>query len=214
MSYGSSEIPTYVVSFGGCGSKLMTKLLYPSAATAILDRAHVHWRNPPRASSANFVYVFGDPRNTVISFFQRRKSRHARHGFLPGDRMHEPQPDFVTRAMRNLESPHAEISPEWGLHEYLENSRSDVFELEDHFRRWRGCAEPSGLWFVNYEALWSAPEVLERHLNIDRRFIPPRAPRRADWRLLETTYKQRLNALYGAFAEELAQLPMVFRADW
>lgn len=202
-----------VFSFGGVGSKLLVKWLLGRDQTARhYGSAHYHWRLPPLHvnNGQQVIYMFGDPRDSIISFYQRRTSRHERHGFgSSAYTKDDPAPDWPLKALRNIEADSSGFSTEWGLADYLDQQR-DYFRLEEHFDFWLGARRDFDILFVKYETLWENFEFLGELLGLPSRAIPERVSRRADWRAEPPKVRSALNALYGKLAENLASLPDVF----
>ncbi|MEO4001006.1 sulfotransferase domain-containing protein [Mesorhizobium sp. CAU 1732] len=207
-----ADIGTYVVSYGGSGSKLVTRLLHEGKNPEFLERAHVHWRYPPSApaSGTRFIYVFGDPRNTVISFFQRRESRHANHGFAAPANAAVPMPRFVQWALKNLQCSTTDVPEHLDLQSYLASATHDVFELEDHVRRWLDRSGDLDIAFVRYDALWENPDAVEKLIGLKAADIPPRVSRRADWTALPADQRTQMNGIYGEAVTFIDSLPDVF----
>ena len=129
-----------VTSFGGSG----TTALYEHLAQAGADIPRTpgafpfkHQRTPPADVPAGYrvVYVFGDPRDAVVSVFRRG----FQGGHYRGMRLAEPTPAVEARLS--------------GLDQFLEAGIDD-FELADHVRGWRE-REPRAypVLFVRYEDL-------------------------------------------------------------
>ncbi|MCF6430632.1 MULTISPECIES: hypothetical protein [unclassified Leisingera] len=207
---------TFVVSCGASGSKVFSRFLYPGEDTRQAARRHLHNRNPQEApvQAARFVYLFSDPRDSVISFFQRRLTKHSNHGFAsqdgPRQEWEVAERDWVLRHLRNLGGNGDAVSGDWGLEEYLEYSREDVFRMEEHFCNWLAATTREVL-FVRYETLWQHEQDVIRHLGLpaDSR-LPEFVPRAADWQSQPPAVRDRLNRLYGGFAGRLAALPGLF----
>jgi hypothetical protein len=202
-----------VFSSGGVGSKLLVKwLLGPVLNGRRYNKAHYHWRLPPLRlrNGQRAIYMFGDPRDAIVSFFQRRISRHERHGFDSAILTREdPAPDWAISALRNIEADSPGFSPRWSLPDYLDRKR-DYFRLEEHFDFWLGAKRDYDVYFVKYEGLWESFDTLSKIFCLTPRAIPERVPRRANWRAEPPEVQLGLNALYGRFAERLAALPNVF----
>lgn len=205
----------HVVSFGGVGSKLVVKGLCPGQSPKILNSRHHHWRQPPRSLDwqTRVIFLFGDPRDSVISFFNRRNTMHAGHGFQGKDRAGKP--DWPQRHCRNLEGDWQELSTEWDLAAFLAHGR-DLFRLQEHFDNWLTSARPKRVLFVRFEELWSnLPEVLA-FLDLPAQraaTFPPRQGRGSDWRRQSDELRVGLDTLYGNLARRLETLPDVFGRD-
>lgn len=206
------EPTIWIVSFGGVGSKLLTRLIHPNLELDSLERRHVHWRHcPPETQEDKFVYVFGDPRNTIISFFQRRVNRHTNHGFLPPKNYNLPMPAFVQWAINNLESTHPPIPSDWDFNTFIKNGAPDIFQLENHFDVWFSKKDILDINFISYDAIWTAQsELIARGILKNDCDIPARRDRRADWTNLPVHQIKVLNERYEKFANRLSTFPKVF----
>jgi hypothetical protein len=202
-----------VFSFGGVGSKLLVKwLLGPGQKERRYASTHYHWRLPPLRvnEGQRIIYMFGDPRDAIVSFFQRRISRHERHGFDNFSRTKEsPALDWPLKALRHIEADTSGFSIEWDLAEYLAQER-DYFRLEEHLDFWLGAKRNYDIVFVKYETLWDNFDVLRNLFCLPSRAIPERVARRADWKAEPPEIQTALNRVYGEFAERIASLPSVF----
>lgn len=210
-----ADVPTLIVSFGGVGSKMFARWLYPEADVGDLARAHRHWRFAPLAKSSKqtVVYLFGDPRDTILSFFQRRSSRHDRHGFAPlenASNLEREQRDWTMRALRQREVFEGEIDPDTEITDFLKG-RVDLYRFEEHFQNWLSTRYP--VLFVRYETLWDNVASVGRLLGANPATLPPFVPRRAKWQDEPAETQALLNAVYGPLAERLSALPDVFWAD-
>ena len=207
------EIPDcYVVSFGGVGSKLLLKGLFPGQPPKVLKTRHHHWRWPPEAMDAEsqVIYLFGDPRNSVVSFFNRRKTQHAGHGFREKER--PGQPDWARRHCRNVAGDWRELSADWDLPAFLAHRR-DLFRLEEHFDNWLNAAWPPRILHVRFESLWSNLPTVFEFLDLPTARaadFPPCQARASDWRDQPEAERAGLDEVYGAFSRRLEALPNVF----
>lgn len=199
-----------VVSPGGVGSKMLTRWLEPRATERVWASMHSHRRLPPPAAfkSQKFIYVFGDPRNIVLSLFNRRFGKSDRHGFTPkGDRVNRQDPEFVRKHAVNMQTDPALIDPAWDLEAYLNRGR-DFLRLEEHFDAWFYGDQDYPVVFVRYESLSTSAPALARALGLVR---PPidYAPRASDWQALPDPVCASLDAVYGEFARRLDTLPQL-----
>ncbi|WP_420434322.1 hypothetical protein [Hyphobacterium sp.] len=197
-----------VVSPGGVGSKMVTRWLEPRATERVWSGMHSHRRLPPPAAfnAQKFIYLFGDPRNIVLSLFNRRFGKSNRHGFTPkGDRAGRQDPEFVRKHALNMQTDPSLIDASWDLQAYLENGR-DLLRLEEHFDSWFHGDQPYPVVFARYESLSDSGPELARWLGIRR---PPIAyqPRASDWQALPDKVRQSLDAIYGDLARRLEALP-------
>lgn len=197
-----------IVSPGGVGSKMICKWLEPDGNVALWTDMHSHRRLPPPRANENqrFIYVFGDPRDAVLSLFNRRIARTQLHGFTPAPGAANRRADnFVQRHGANLQAEASLIDPEWDLEAYLDNG-CDLLRLEEHFDFWFYGDQPYPVSFVRYEHLAHAWRALADELGLQRT-APDIKPRGSNWRALPVPVRDKLDALYGPFAARLSGLP-------
>ena len=204
--------PVTVISYGGVGSKALVRWLSQATDPVRRSRAHTHRRiPPPRVGAADrLVYVFGDPREAVLSIFNRRIARHERHGFEP-DGSTLGRADFAICHAINLEADPRPMTEAWDLETYLDHG-VDLFRLQEHFDFWRYADGEYPILFVRYETLDRTAPALAKALGLER---PPfefskRTSRLGD---LDADLRRKLDALYGDFAGELAALPDLFEVQ-
>jgi hypothetical protein len=158
-----ADIPIHVISYGGVGSKMIVRWLYPGHEASYLERSHHHWRSRPEdvGKDQRFIYVFGDPRNTAVSFFQRKQSRHEGHGFEWSEKHLLPYLQWTELAVKNLEAQPVGLTREWELSDMLARG-VDAFQFEDHFQRWLSYAEELPVTFVRYETVWDHTSLMAK----------------------------------------------------
>lgn len=205
-----------VVSPGGVGSKMICKWLEPDGDKALWSDMHSHRRLPPLRGreDQHFIYVFGDPRDSILSLFNRRIARTELHGFTQAaggsDRRAD---DFVQRHGANMQIDASLIDPEWDLEAYLDNG-VDLLRLEEHFDFWYFGDQPYPVIFVRYEHFTHVWQALANKLGLQRP-APDIKQRGANWRTLAPPVKEKLDALYGPFANRLNELPSFStRGEW
>lgn len=206
---------TRVVSCGAAGSKVFTKFLHPNLSKSELGRYHVHFRHPKTSPNQcqSFVYLFADPRNAVLSFFNRRERKHSNHGFAPQAETRQEwtisEHDWVCRHLANLECDRGAVHESWGLEEYLEHTEHDAFRFEEHLDNWLVETQRDVL-FVRFETMWTHQAALREVVGQPKSSLPEFVPRAANWRFQDARTQTRLDALYGAYAARLTTLPDVF----
>ena len=209
------EVDYCVISSGGVGSKMLVKALRASSrlyekSSGEVVATHNHIRTPPEVIPDNtrIIYMFGDPRDSVVSFFDRRKSKHDRHGFNTRI-IEKPNKHWVLQHFNNIGSYAYDMDETWGLHKFLEN-RLDYFKLEEHFDSWFYSNLDYDIVFVKYENIWSNVYALGQTLclNIDK--FPEKVQRRSKWINLEGVDKIRCDEMYGSFAARINNLPDIF----
>lgn len=203
--------PVFVNSFGGVGSKTFVRAATGLDGIRALAGAHGHHRAPPTwlAGGTRVVYLHGDPRNAVVSFFGRRTGRHERHGF--DGKAGNPSPDWPLRHCRNLGGDWQALSADWDLGRFLDHGR-DLFRLEEHYRNWREGPLPWPVLFVRFEEHRDHLPAILDFLGLPRaaagRF-PPVVPRSSDWTQRSAAERDGLERLYGPLAARLAAEPPV-----
>jgi hypothetical protein len=188
-----------VTSFGGSG----TTALYDHLIAAGIDVPQTvgqfpfkHQRVPPARGDVpdgfRVVYLFGDPRNAVVSVFRREYQG----GHYRGMRLQEPTPD-VERRLTDLD--------------HFLDGGVDEFEIADHFDRWYlRDARSYPVMFLRYEDLPTAWPLVRDFVG-----LPTDDPclelweRKSEWQRLPEPAQMRLEEMYGEFARRLAALPAV-----
>jgi len=204
----------YLTSFGGVGSKMLIRALYNALGEGATDRvgaSHTHRRLPPPALHPGqcAVYVFGDPRDAVLSFFQRRDQRHARHGFGEARNLVSKTPHWALQHLKHIAADPGPLDETWDLARYLQHG-ADLFRLEEHFDNWVYAWADYPITFVRYDTLWSRIGILAAHFGLPTLSLPQREQRAAQWRGLPAPDRAQLNGIYGRFAARLDTLPDAF----
>jgi hypothetical protein len=205
-----------VATFGGCGSKMVVNWLYQGSDATEKIPLHRHERIPPRAAPrGSVIYVFGDPRNTIVSFFERRNGFTANHGFANKLGTMDPAPPgnsgWCMTALSNLQADGEAMDEGWGLEEYLRYG-VDLFRLQEHFNMWLHSPLPYPVFFLKYEHFWEVAPLVRRYLVADCGPVPSKRVRRADWTALSPYLRAALEQMYGLFAKHLESLPGFFLA--
>jgi hypothetical protein len=196
---GRIEHTVQVTSFGGCG----TSAVYAYLSDAGLDIPKTfgqfpfkHQRVPPDPTIVppgfRVVYLYGDPRNAVLSIFRRgRQLSHYR-----GMRLANPSSEAQAR-LSSLES--------------FVRAGIDYYELEDHFEQWWGRSSHSfPVLFVRYELLAHVWPTLRDFVGLPAGYpCLPLKSRSSDWRSLPPPTQTQLDRIYGRFARRVSSLPPV-----
>ncbi len=199
-----------IYSFGGVGSKQLfngLKEFFPNPGALL----HRHHRIPPTALGINnqVIYVFGNPMNAVISFFNRRIAVHERHGFASGTPRNGPRKDWAREHCRKTQGDWENFSVEWGLEDFL-NIQKDLFRLEEHFDNWLQFQPQYPLLYLKYETLWRHLPELFGFLKLPSAgvaFFPPFIPRSSDWTTQPQPIQKKLLALYGNLRDQINNQP-------
>src|SRR6185503_3715850 len=143
-----------VSSFGGVGSKCLVKGLLQTDDETTLGQAHTHMRQPPSRKALDnraMIYMFGDPFDAVLSFFNRRTKRTLAHGFK--SREGGGDNSWVVKHCRNIGGDYQAMSADWDLSAYLDNG-VDLLGMEEHFDNWTNARTDYPILFVRYETMW------------------------------------------------------------
>lgn len=219
LSPVQTGVPFKVVSFGGAGSKMLCEAIYRDCGITdikTLVEAHSHARLPPinTLRDQKTIYLLCDPRDAVVSFFNRRHRRHEGHGFKEisdqsKGNANSLKEHWTLQHQKHLQAEPAGLQASWDLPGYLEQSY-DLFRLEEHVDGWMYANLDSPVVFVKYEQLWENKDQIAAHLGLNELVLPDRKKRTSDWRALPEPQKSSLNCIYGEFAERINRLPAAF----
>ena len=197
MAAGSA--PIQVVSAGGTGGGEMASWLNRDAPPGVQVVASSQRRLPPTQAlpGQRFVYVFGDPRDAVLSIFGGHAARET--GGFPVSAM-----DHADR-LSVLVSP---MTAGWRLADFLAEGR-DLLRLEEHLDFWLFADAPYEVVFVRAERMRESSGTLAAYLGLDVR--PPDVPApEPGWASLAFEQRDRLAGIYSYLVERLKALPDVF----
>ncbi len=197
-----------VCSFGGVASKTFIKGVV-TVANKQVPWHHGHYRVPPGAvdDDVRVVYLFGNPLNAIISFFNRRVARSQLHGFGGQEDIH-PSREWALNHCRNLQGEWQSLDSSWGLEEYLDNGK-DLFGLEDHFSNWHTAIRGYPILSLKYETLWGHLGEIAQFLEIpevDTAEFPPQEKRGSDWKSLSGPVQKKLYNMYGGLYERIQEI--------
>jgi hypothetical protein len=193
-----------ITSYGGSGTTAICD--YLSDAGVDLPRTpdyfpFKHQRNPPSPEKVpegfRAVYVYGDPRDVVVSLFRRGLQLGQyrwSHGGWRG-----PSPE-VRQRLSSLES-------------FLE-AGIDELGLEDHLDRWL-TRDPSGypVLFVKYESLAEAWPTVRDFVGLAPSHpCLPLLPRESDWSSLPDDLRERLDRMYEGLVRRISAMPAAYIA--
>lgn len=192
------EHTVQVTSFGGVGSTAFSNHLVAHGVDLPQTPGEFpfkHQRIPPSIDEVpdgfRAIYLFGDPRNAVLSILQR--------GLGAGH----------YRALNRTAPTARELAALRNVDAFISDGR-DHFKIADHATRWMEHELAFPILSVRYEAL-SDPEVwreVERFVGTPIGSFELR-PRTSDWTALPSVQREGFEALYGELAEKLARCPDV-----
>lgn len=168
-----------LISTGGVGSCAVRNYIREFIYTT-----DAHRRDPKIDIPAKIVYVYGDPRNQLLSFFRR--------GFMRAPYTH------CHHVRGNVED--ISVLPEWTLESYLENG-VDYYDLSGHLSGWlnynQRCYE---IMFVRYEAM--ADKMMDILQFMDIPLMPNGFEFRArssDWTALPDKHQEQITDMFKGY---------------
>ena len=209
----SARLDAIVVSFGGTGCTFLLRYIsrfMRTNSTNSLDDGLKHVNRPThlllrRYKIGKGIYVFDDPRRSVISLFRRKYHGHLRvklrsnHGTITG---------------YNLDI--AGNSVDFEFDGFLAKGM-DTFGIIDHWRSWSSAEPvPFPTLFVKFDDLHNSIGKVLDFREIPQHFaddFPAKKPRSSDQVSLTTRQSALLGQIYGAMAEEINSASPVFRRD-
>lgn len=207
--------PFVVNSFGGCGSKLLVKQIAQNLGIINnLNSYHFHSRridNQKINSADRVIFIYGDPRDAVLSFFERRYSNHERHGFKNNPGLSEES--WAYRHCKNIGGDFEKFCPHMGLQDYLRLG-CDYFRLCEFITNWldaEGLSCP--IIFIRYETMWKNLDSIAKLLSLDEIFsskFPAKVPRRSSHCDLDLHDRSRINQILAPAIKVIDQLDDVF----
>jgi hypothetical protein len=193
-----------ITSFGGCGTTALYEYLGAAGCNIPKTFGHFpfkHQRTPPDPATVppgfRAVYLYGDPRNAVLSIFRRE----AQFGHYRGMRLADP-PAAAKRRLASVEA-------------FLD-AGVDEFQLEDHFDQWWGHGRDSvPVLFVEYEHLANVWPTVRDFVGLPADYpCLDWQPRSSDWQTLPAVQRSQLDTMYGRLVERISSLPpVVVRGD-
>ncbi len=204
---GDSLVPdgpftVQVSSFGGVGTTALYAHL--ESLGADVPRASdwgwpKHQRVPPRradvANGFRSVYVFGDPRDAILSVFRRG------YEIWHYERM-------------QLEESAPSGRAEAALRSTVDFARGgfDPYKIDEHFANWLGVLDVPVL-FVHHEALSIRWEAIRSFVGLpsDAPSLPTNQ-RKTDWRSEPDEIRDGFTSIYGELADFIERLPRLFIA--
>ena len=207
----ASRTKILVCSFGGVGSKCLVKGILQTDNETLLQKAHIHRRTPPSKNEIKgrkVIYVFGNPMNAVISFFQRRDALSQLHGFVT-KKDNTGDINWAIKHCVALEGMSDLLEPAYDLPAYLTHN-IDMFKLEEHFYNWYHAKTSYPILFVRYETMWENLEEIFDFLKLSKKKIinfPKKETRASDWKDEAPEIVDGLESIYGNLRQKFDNLP-------
>ncbi|MCM2370663.1 sulfotransferase domain-containing protein [Aporhodopirellula aestuarii] len=193
-----SGIEVLVASVGGVGTTMLLRHIgkfrktnHPSDHDGLK-----HIPIPPTdvGGTAKYVYVFGDPIDSVISLFRRNYQSQQ------------------SRKLQRFQASKSIIGSGTTLHSYARH-RVDRLPIKRHFQNWHSFYLAVPTLFVRYETMHDNVEAIACFAGLPRSFVddfPANQPRQSRLNDLPIDVRNGLLAMYGDFRTELDQLPDCF----
>lgn len=169
-----------VYSYGGCGcTAFRVALGLPNHAP---DK---HRRKPPKENPKNpkkIAYIYGDPRNSVLSYLARKTKTHnfpVLHGGNLG-----------VKVPANLN---------------IDNIDKDYFKLEEHFDNWVNWKPThSSLIIIRYEDIFTNLDKISNFFG--KKITLKQKTRKSDYKNQTEEVQNRLNTIYKNLLKKINQL--------
>lgn len=182
----------HLITTGGLGTYAIEEWGRPHWAQ---PRLRAHRRSPAIAGGQDqrILYVFGDPRNQLLSFFRR--------GFMKVPYQHC---QHVSGEVNYLAAKQS-----WTIDEYLQEEY-DAYKIREHLLGWLAHYERRySIMFVRYEAL-AKPTVNAAMCEWVGQLTPFKfKPRTSDYNTLTDTQRQAINRMFGQAMVMIDKLPDV-----
>jgi len=189
-----------VSSFGGCCTSMLIKFLNPWYLTKTNHMWYhlelKHSPSPPIHLMHDFkaVYLFGDPRNALISIYRRNLQNIHYYNIFQKQGAGLPQT----------------------LDHFLERGE-DIFEFESHFLSWTSSSATQRTFpilFVNADFLWDHLDHLFDYLEVSRKSrkeFPCRRSRESSWEDLPAKQKEQINLIFGNVMKKIESIGHIYR---
>jgi hypothetical protein len=175
-----------IYSYGGCGCTALR------VALGLQNHApDKHQRNPPiRLRNAKIGYIYGDPRNSIISFYRRWQKKNIQH--LHGENLG------------------VYFRPGITFEQYLARG-VDIFQLENHFHNWTNWTpKGSKLILIKFEDLFANLDQISEFFGQEIRIEPK--DRQSNWKDLPKPQKERLTQIFTSLLDKIKQQkPIIIR---
>jgi hypothetical protein len=206
----SHSCRTIVSSFGGVASKNFLSGVSQGRNLDEVRVCHTHMRTPPKEipDGTRVVYIFGDPLNAVISFFNRRFYLHSGHGYI-AQPTRTSRTDWAYEHCKKIQGDFSRFSSEWDLEDYLSQGE-DLFGLEEHFDNWITAQVDYHIMLIRHETLWDHLTEIFDFLNLPHSEIekfPPCKKRSSNWQDEPKHIQKKLFEVYGKLYNKIIEHP-------
>ena len=200
-----------VNSFGGCGSKHLTKSISHSTGNYSLEKIHLHERYPNMLKGTGIdkmVFLFSDPYSVVKSFFWRQKIKTEQHGFnsLSGGGSQA----WPFQHCKNITGDFEPLDIAWTIQEFLENGQ-DLFKLEEFIDSWLCETLDFPILFLRYDSMWDHIDEVSRFLDMEKPLdLGVKLSRTSEKLSLSDTQIAQFTKIYEGFFQKVSSLENIF----
>jgi len=171
-----------IYSYGGCCTTALRRAL------GIPNHGHLkHRRVPPKKIQEKSGYIYGDPRDSVLSFFFRHENHGKKFCHLHGLNLGVKIPGSIT------------------LQGFLDEGR-DQFRLSKHFDNWV-TAKINNIIFIKYETMFDHLDEISEFFG--RRLKLERKKRKSDWRKQPPHVQEALTRIYRNLITRIETMPPI-----
>jgi len=196
----------YVVSCGGTGVQILLGFLYPDKSDEEREKYHLRTGDARQFIGQNkrFIYLFEDPRNTLLALFEQQPAR------LKSGEFNSFK--WILRRIKRWLLFQSSLPAPWGrtLEKFLGSGSWFGFPARRHFFDWFQAAKRLKVTFIRYDTLWGHEAVLKQildHTSID---LPPKPPAGPNWEDQPPHIRNRLTQIYGRLTFRLTGFPDIF----
>jgi len=183
------EIDVLICSTGGVGTTFLMKHIsnYKVTNKSNGKDSFKHLVFPPLSYNQNikYVYIFGNPIESVISLF----SRNFQH--------------WHSSKLLKFNNSVKSIGHNTTLEEYT-RERTDRFLFSEHFNNWLTLSKFYPTLFLKYEKIWENLEILYDFLEIpleEIKSFPEQKKRSSEFSSLDKETQNGLKKIYGEFEQ-------------
>jgi hypothetical protein len=201
--------PFVVISYGGCGSKFLVRQISNHIGHDNYNAYHSHQRLPDKEFIAQYekvIFIFGNPIDSVKSFFGRRLKNTKLHSYYSKEGSSDK--GWAKKHCKNLKGDFNKLDVSWTLHDYLNNGQ-DLFLLEDFFSNWVNNEDTAGVFFIKYEKLWEYKNEIQNYLGFDDSFatnFEKQQQRSSTIDLISEKDNCLASDIYGGLANTIAKM--------
>ncbi|GAC13360.1 hypothetical protein [Aliiglaciecola lipolytica] len=200
-----------VNSFGGCGSKHLTKAISRSTGNYSLEKIHLHERFPSNLKNkkiAKMVFLYADPYSVIKSFFWRQQVKSERHGF--NSKSGKGIQTWPFQHCKNIDGVFGSLNPDWTIKEFLEHGE-DLFKLEEFLDNWLEASVKFPIMFLRYDSMWDHIDEVSRFLDIDTTLaLGQKFCRTSEKMPLNDKQQAEFERIYETLSEKVSSLEDVF----